>query len=69
MPPLKIGQHIAYVLLPRDLPVDPDFEYHGVIIGIEGTRIHVELTDPQYLGYDEWILVQQIRRIEGEENR
>jgi hypothetical protein len=42
----ELGQHVAYVLLPQDLPTDPDFEYHGIIIGINGNHIHVRLTDP-----------------------
>jgi hypothetical protein len=65
----ELGQHVAYVLLPQDLPTDPDFEYHGIIIGINGNHIHVRLTDPPYFGYDEWIVASQIRRVEGEENR
>jgi hypothetical protein len=57
----ELGQHIAYVLLPRDLPTNPDHEYHGIIISIDGNQIHVQLTDPAYEGYDEWIDVKQIR--------
>ncbi len=63
----ELGQSITYVLKPRDLPANPNREYHGIIIGIDGNRLHVQLTEEKYLGFDEWIDAGQVRKI-GEQN-
>ncbi len=60
-----LGQTVSYVLKPRDLPVDPNFEYHGVIVSITGNYLKVQLTDEAYIGYEEWIEARQVRKIES----
>ena len=65
MPQLEIGDSISYVLLPKDLPTDPNREYHGVIIAIRDNQIHVQLTDEGYEGLEEWIDGKQIRSVGG----
>ena len=65
MPHLEVGNHISYVLLPKDVPTDPNHEYHGVVTAVaqDGHWVRVRLTDPPYEGLDEWIAVTQIRSI------
>jgi hypothetical protein len=64
MAQLEIGQKITYVLLPKDQPIDPDHEYHGIITALLPPYIKVVLTDPGYEGLEEWIDEKQITNVE-----
>jgi hypothetical protein len=66
----QLGQRVSYVLLPRQKPVNPEYEYHGIITGIcpEHEQVRVKLTDPQYAGLEEWIEVDQITRVSEPQN-
>jgi hypothetical protein len=66
---LKEGAIIVYVLLPKDRPTNPKFEYRGEIKKVELAlkRVVVDILNKGYEGDEEPVFFDQIVRIEQEE--
>ena len=62
---LHPGDHVTYVLLPKDRPTDPEKQWKGQVKRVMGgTLILVESLEPGYEGETEYVTFDQIKSIQ-----
>ena len=61
---ITVGDIIVYKMLPKDLPVDPDREWHGKILQVHCLVdcLYVESLEEGESGLTEFVYLQQILR-------
>ena len=69
---LAVGMVVVYRLCPAQQPIQPEREWRGRITrcpdpAVGGTAVQVESLEPGHEGLTEWVLFQQVSRIEPKE--